>query len=96
MCDEKMISLLYCDSGAYCHLCTCKKADGNDVLQIIQGFKMNKTYEDMLETWKEILKEEEIKKDKKDQKTSENIKWFVKSCSKKHITFYMEILHVIS
>ena len=67
MCDEKMISLLHGDSGAFCHLCTCKKADGNDVLQISQGFEMNKTYEDMLETWKEILKEEEIKKDKKDQ-----------------------------
>ena len=53
MVDGKMVSLLQGDSGGFCHYCFVSRQDANDPLIIVQGFHIEKTLEQMKETWKE-------------------------------------------
>lgn len=54
MVDCKMVSLLQGDSGGFCHYCFVNRQNANDPLIIAQGFHIEKTLEQMEETWKEV------------------------------------------
>ena len=50
-----MVDILQGDSGAPCHLCTCSSQGINDLLKILAGFDINKTYEQCLDTWEKLV-----------------------------------------
>ena len=51
MIDVKMCTLLGCDGGAYCHYCTARKDEANDVLRIQMGFEINRSVKEQREIW---------------------------------------------
>ena len=51
MIDGKMCSLLGSDGGAYCHYCTARKDEANDVLRIQMGFEINRSVKELKEIW---------------------------------------------
>lgn len=65
MIDGKMVSILQGDSGAHCHYCGSTKADSNDIINILRGFKITKTYESCKKKWEEMLSGDVKHDDKK-------------------------------
>ena len=55
MLDGKMVSLLQCDSGAFCHLCHATRADANDTALISNGFEITKDYNSCKEAWEKLV-----------------------------------------
>ena len=54
MIDGKMCSLLGGDGGAYCHYCTVRKDEANDVLRIQMGFVINRSVKEQKEIWDKL------------------------------------------
>ena len=53
-----MINIIQGDSGAFCHYCKVNHTDANNIKYINQGFTIEKDYEGILETWKQLESEE--------------------------------------
>ena len=43
MIDGKIVGLLMGDTGAYCHMCICTREDANNIINIEEGFHINKS-----------------------------------------------------
>ena len=54
MADGKMVCILQGDSGSPCHYCGCSRAEINNLINILQGFKITKNYESCMNTWKSV------------------------------------------
>lgn len=55
MVDGKMVDIIQGDSGAFCHYCTSTKSDCNDLLNISNGFNINKNYQSCLDAWQKVV-----------------------------------------
>ena len=49
-----MVSILQGDGGSPCHFCTSTTAELNDVIIILQGFAITKSFESCMETWNKL------------------------------------------
>lgn len=67
MCDEKMVSYLQGDSGAFCHMCFATRKSANDLICIMQGFEFEKDYETLQTIFNQLQSGEIKSKDKKGQ-----------------------------
>jgi hypothetical protein len=56
MIDGKMANIIQGDSGSFCHYCNVTRNNANDLTEILQGFNIEKTLEDMKSTWDMIQK----------------------------------------
>ena len=54
MIDGKMVDIIQGDSGSFCHYCKATRKDANDLTCIMQGFHIEKTFEEMKATWDNI------------------------------------------
>lgn len=55
MVDGKMVGILQGDTGSSkCHLCTSSVQDINNVVNILQGFVINKDYKSCMDSWKKV------------------------------------------
>ena len=54
MIDGKMADLIQGDSGAFCHYCMATRAEANDIKWIEEGFIIEKSFENCMETWKKL------------------------------------------
>lgn len=54
MLDTKMVSILQGDSRSPCHYCHCTVAEINNLINIMEGFIITKSYETCMETWKRV------------------------------------------
>ena len=54
MIDGKMVDLIQGDSGSFCHYCKVTRNQANDITRILQGFLMEKSADEMLETWNNL------------------------------------------
>ena len=54
MIDGKMVDILQGDSGSFCHLCKCSRNEANDVTQILGGFTIEKSFEQMTAIWNSL------------------------------------------
>ena len=54
MVDGKMVSILLGDSGAFCHYCDIKRKEANDLVIILQQFRIVKGFTEILETWRKL------------------------------------------
>ena len=54
MVDGKMVDILQGDSGAFCHYCKFNRSDANNLEYINQGFTIEKNYESILTTWRQL------------------------------------------
>ena len=56
MVEGKMVYILQGDGGSPCHCCTSTMAmaELNDVIIILQGFVITKSFESCMETWKKL------------------------------------------
>lgn len=52
--DVKMASIIQGDSGSFCHYCKVPRLDGNDIFHIQEGFQIEKSYAEVLETWEHL------------------------------------------
>ena len=55
MIDGKMVSLLQGDSGFFCHLCIATRTEANILVEISQGFDINKDYNSCQEAWDKLV-----------------------------------------
>ena len=54
MIDGKMVDIIQGDSGSFCHFCKATRKEANDITCILQGFQIEKTLEEMKQTWEDI------------------------------------------
>ena len=54
MIDTKMVSILQGDSGSPCHYCNCSVAEINNLIYIMKGFIITKSFESCMNTWKSV------------------------------------------
>ena len=54
MIDGKMASILQGDSGSPCHYCDLTVAEINDMINIINGFTINKSFETCQKAWTDL------------------------------------------
>ena len=54
MINGKMADLIQGDSGAFCHYCTVTREQANDIKQIEEGFKINKSAQQCMQTWQAV------------------------------------------
>lgn len=54
MIDGKMADILQGDSGSFCHYCKTTRAKANDLVHVLQGFDIEKTYKECEETWDKV------------------------------------------
>ena len=55
MIDGKMVSILQGDSGSPCHYCDFNVEGINDLINILQGFLITKSFESCCDTWDKVL-----------------------------------------
>ena len=58
MVDGKMVDILVGDSGAFCHYCHATRNEANDLTQILQGFKIDRSFEEAKDIWEKLEKGE--------------------------------------
>ena len=54
MIDGKMVNIIQGDSGAHCHYCSLNREGCNNLLNIIQGFTITKSFEECKRVWDEL------------------------------------------
>ena len=54
MIDTKLVSILQGDSGAPCHYCHCTWTGMNNLLNILSGFSITKSFDTCMDTWKKV------------------------------------------
>ena len=55
MIDGKMVGIIQGDTGGQkCHYCTSTVNDINNIVQILKGYKIDKSYESCMEAWRSV------------------------------------------
>ena len=54
MIDGKMVSILQGDSGAQCHYCCSTREEINDILCIMKGFEITKSFQSCTDSWNAV------------------------------------------
>ena len=55
MIDGKMVDILQGDSGAPCHYCDFNTEGINNLINILAGFQITKSYDSCLDIWEKVL-----------------------------------------
>ena len=54
MFDGKMVNLIQGDSGSFCHYCDATRSEANNLENIIHGFQITKTHQQVQERWEQL------------------------------------------
>ena len=55
MVDGNMVDILQGDSGCPCYYCNCTSEGINNLINILAGFEINKSFDQRLETWGNLV-----------------------------------------